>query len=73
MGRSTTRVWSSTGRLGVGARRALHQVKNTTAGSSTEATTSKVDEDQLFYQRGIGEEEAVALVVNGFCREVSLV
>jgi hypothetical protein len=33
---------------------------------------SKVDEDQLFYcrQRGIGEEEAVALVVNGFCREV---
>ncbi len=37
-----------------------------------EATTSKISEDQLFYlrQRGIGEEAAVALVVNGFCREV---
>ena len=35
-------------------------------------TTSKVDEDQLFYcrSRGMSEEEAVALVVNGFCREV---
>jgi len=37
-----------------------------------EATTSRISEDQLFYcrQRGLGEEEAVALVVNGFCREV---
>lgn len=37
-----------------------------------EATTSKISEDQLFYcqQRGIDEEEAVALIVNGFCREV---
>ena len=37
-----------------------------------EATTSKVDDDQLFYcrQRGMDEEEAVALVVNGFCKEV---
>ncbi|MDH3472348.1 MAG: Fe-S cluster assembly protein SufB [Rhodospirillales bacterium] len=37
-----------------------------------EATTSKISEDQLFYcrQRGISEEDAVALVVNGFCREV---
>ncbi len=37
-----------------------------------EATTSKVSEDQLFYcrQRGIDEEEALALIVNGFCREV---
>lgn len=37
-----------------------------------EATTSKISEDQLFYcrQRGLSEEEAVALVVNGFCREV---
>ena len=37
-----------------------------------EATTSKIAEDQLFYlrSRGIGEEEAVALVVNGFCKEV---
>ena len=37
-----------------------------------EATVSKVSEDQLFYclQRGMNEEEAVALIVNGFCREV---
>jgi Fe-S cluster assembly protein SufB len=37
-----------------------------------EATTSKVGEDQLFYlqQRGLTEEEAVSMIVNGFCREV---
>ena len=37
-----------------------------------EATTSRISEDQLFYcrQRGLSEEEAVAVVVNGFCREV---
>jgi len=37
-----------------------------------EATTSKLSDDQLFYcrQRGLGEEEAVALLVNGFCRDV---
>jgi Fe-S cluster assembly protein SufB len=48
------------------------EVKNSTSRVEHEATTSKVDEDQLFYcrSRGIGEEEAVALVVNGFCREV---
>jgi Fe-S cluster assembly protein SufB len=37
-----------------------------------EATTSKISEDQLFYcrQRGLSDEQAVALIVNGFCREV---
>jgi Fe-S cluster assembly protein SufB len=37
-----------------------------------EATTSKVSEDQLFYcrSRGIPDEEALTLIVNGFCREV---
>jgi len=37
-----------------------------------EATTSKIGEDQMFYcqQRGLNEEEAVALIVNGFCKEV---
>ena len=37
-----------------------------------EATTSKISEDQLFYcrQRGLDDEEAIALIVNGFCREV---
>lgn len=46
--------------------------KNNTAQLEHEATTSKVSEDQLFYcqQRGIGEEEALALIVNGFAREV---
>jgi Fe-S cluster assembly protein SufB len=46
--------------------------KNKTAHFEHEATTSKVSDDQLFYclQRGIGEEEALALIVNGFCKEV---
>ena len=48
------------------------EVKNNSSRVEHEATTSKVDDDQLFYcrSRGVGEEEAVALVVNGFCREV---
>jgi len=46
--------------------------RNPTAQVEHEATTSKIAEDQLFYclQRGINQEEAVALIVNGFCREV---
>ena len=46
--------------------------KNPGAILEHEATTSRVSEEQLFYcrQRGIGEEEAVALLVNGFCRDV---
>jgi Fe-S cluster assembly protein SufB len=46
--------------------------RNNTAKLEHEATTSKISEDQLFYcqQRGIGEEEALALIVNGFCKEV---
>src|SRR5690625_1152796 len=48
------------------------EVKNMTARSDHEATTSKVVDDQLFYcrSRGLDEEEAVALIVNGFCKEV---
>ncbi len=48
------------------------EVKNNSSRCEHEATTSKVDDDQLFYcrQRGMDEEEAVALVVNGFCKEV---
>ncbi|MEQ8266770.1 MAG: Fe-S cluster assembly protein SufB [Parvibaculum sp.] len=48
------------------------ETKNPTAVLEHEATTSKISDDQLFYcmQRGIGEEEAVALIVNGFCRDV---
>jgi Fe-S cluster assembly protein SufB len=46
--------------------------RNPSARIEHEATTSKIAEDQLFYclQRGIPQEEAVALIVNGFCREV---
>lgn len=46
--------------------------RNPTAKLEHEATTSKISEDQLFYatSRGIPQEEAIALIVNGFCREV---
>ena len=46
--------------------------RNKSAKVEHEATTSKIADDQLFYcrQRGISEEDAIALIVNGFCREV---
>ncbi len=48
------------------------EVSNSTSQVEHEASTSKISEDQLFYcqQRGISEEDAVALIVNGFCKEV---
>ena len=48
------------------------EVKNAGATVEHEATTSKIGEDQLFYcrQRGISEEDAVSMIVNGFCKEV---
>jgi len=48
------------------------EVKNPSATIEHEATTSKISDDQLFYamQRGLGQEEAVALIVNGFAKEV---
>ena len=48
------------------------EVRNPTAQIEHEATTSKISDDQLFYamQRGLGQEEAVALIVNGFAKEV---
>jgi len=48
------------------------EVKNPTAQVEHEASTSRIGEDQLFYcqSRGIAAEEAVALIVNGFCKEV---
>lgn len=48
------------------------EVSNNTATVEHEATTSKIGEDVLFYcnQRGISTEEAVALIVNGYCKEV---
>lgn len=48
------------------------EVKNATAQVEHEASTSKISEDQLFYclQRGINAEDAVSMIVNGFCKEV---
>ncbi|HBF12822.1 MAG TPA: Fe-S cluster assembly protein SufB [Deltaproteobacteria bacterium] len=48
------------------------EVKNKTAQVGHEASTSKINEDQLFYlrQRGLSEEDAVSMIVNGFCKEV---
>ncbi len=47
-------------------------VRNPTATVEHEASTSKIGEDQLFYcrQRGLSEEDAVSMIVNGFCKEV---
>jgi Fe-S cluster assembly protein SufB len=48
------------------------QVQNPSAQVEHEATTSKISEDQIFYcnQRGISTEDAISLIVNGFCKEV---
>ncbi len=48
------------------------EVENETARVEHEATTSKIGEDQLFYcqQRGLSEEDAINLIVNGYCKEV---
>ncbi len=47
-------------------------VQNPTAQMEHEASTSKIGEDQIFYcnQRGISTEDAVSMIVNGFCKEV---
>jgi Fe-S cluster assembly protein SufB len=48
------------------------EIRNPSAKVEHEATTSKISENQLFYcrQRGISEEDAVNMIVNGFCKEV---
>ena len=48
------------------------EIKNSTAHMEHEATTSKIGEDQLFYcnSRGLSMEDAVSMIVNGFCKEV---
>ena len=47
-------------------------MRNRTARVEHEATTSKIGEDQLFYclSRGLSEEDAVNMIVNGFCKDV---
>jgi Fe-S cluster assembly protein SufB len=48
------------------------EIKNNTAKIEHEATTGKISEDQLFYcrQRGLSEEDAISMIVNGFCKEI---
>ncbi len=48
------------------------EVENSTAQIEHEATTSRIGEDQLFYckQRGISEQDAISMIVNGFCKDV---
>jgi Fe-S cluster assembly protein SufB len=74
---SNARNFTQCDSLLIGDRCGAHTVpyiesSNPTARIEHEATTSKVSEDQLFYcrQRGIPEEAALALIVNGFCKEV---
>ena len=71
------RNYSQCDSLLIGSRCGAHtfpdiQSQNPTATVEHEATTSKISEDQLFYcnQRGLGPEEAVGLIVNGYAREV---
>jgi Fe-S cluster assembly protein SufB len=48
------------------------EVRNNTSNVEHEASTSKISEDQLFYckQRGVGTEDAISMVINGFCKDV---
>ena len=48
------------------------EIKNTSAKVEHEASTSKIGEDQIFYceQRGIAKEDAINMIVSGFCKEV---
>ncbi|MGA7714198.1 MAG: Fe-S cluster assembly protein SufB [Rhizomicrobium sp.] len=74
---SNARNYTQCDSLLIGSKCGAHTVpyiesRNSTARIEHEATTSKIAEDQLFYclQRGIPQDEAVSLIVNGFCREV---
>ena len=76
-GADNARNYTQCDSLLIGDRCGAHTVpyietRNRSANVEHEATTSKVSEDQLFYcrQRGIPEEEALTLIVNGFCRQV---
>jgi len=76
-GAENARNYSQCDSLLIGERCGAHtfpyiEVKNPTAKVEHEATTSKISEDQLFYcrQRGIKEEDAVSMIVNGFARQV---
>ncbi len=74
---SASRNFTQCDSLLIGDKCSAHTVpyiesKNSSAVFEHEATTSKISDDQMFYcqQRGLDDEEAVALIVNGFCKEV---
>ena len=76
-GADNARNYSQCDSLLIGDRCGAHtfpyiEVKNPTVQVEHEATTSKISEDQLFYckQRGLSEEDAISMIVNGFCKEV---
>ncbi|MFO0843705.1 MAG: Fe-S cluster assembly protein SufB [Gemmataceae bacterium] len=76
-GAANARNYSQCDSLLIGDRCGAHtfpyiEVKNPTAKVEHEASTSKIGEDQIFYcrQRGLSTEDAVGLIVNGFCKEV---
>jgi Fe-S cluster assembly protein SufB len=76
-GASNSRNYSQCDSLLLGDKCGAHtfpyiEVRNTTSQVEHEASTSKIGEDQLFYckQRGISAEDAVNMIVNGFCKEV---
>jgi Fe-S cluster assembly protein SufB len=76
-GAENARNFSQCDSMLIGAKCGAHtfpyiEVKNTTARVEHEATTSKIGEDQIFYcnQRGLATQDAVNMIVNGFCKEV---
>jgi Fe-S cluster assembly protein SufB len=76
-GASNSRNYSQCDSLLIGDQCGAHtfpyiEVKNTSSQVEHEASTSKIGEDQIFYckQRGLSTEDAVNLIVNGFCKEV---
>jgi Fe-S cluster assembly protein SufB len=76
-GASNARNYSQCDSLLIGDKCGAHtfpylEVKNSTATVEHEASTSKIGEDQIFYcrQRGISTEDAVGIIVNGFCKQV---
>jgi Fe-S cluster assembly protein SufB len=76
-GAANARNFSQCDSLLIGDRCGAHtfpyiEVRNTTAKVEHEASTSKVGEDQIYYlrQRGLSTEDAVNMIVNGFCKEV---
>ena len=74
---SNSRNFSQCDSLLMGAKCGSHtfpyiEVKNKSSQIEHEATTSRIGEDQMFYcnQRGIDDESAIALIVNGYCKDI---